>query len=174
MLGIDPGVSGGFAVVRYRDLRSGNHAVDLLAVGRFPTLEVKVGRTKRTRLDVVALADVIYKLSDQFAFDAVAIEEVHAMPAQGVVSTFTFGRALGIVEGITAGLAQHIYVPPQRWQPLTGATSDKRASLGLCVKFFGEHWAPDFKTLADSGKADAALIALCVAKNLKVLRAVSK
>ena len=76
--------------------------------------------------------DVLRWLEDLGARPAHAmIERVGAMPKQGVASTFTFGRAAGIVEGlIIASKIPYSFVAPAVWQRRMGCLSkgDKRVT----------------------------------------------
>ena len=77
-------------------------------------------------------ADVFQWLEDLGARPAHAmIERVGAMPKQGVASTFTFGRAAGIIEGlIIASRIPYSFVAPAVWQRRMGCLSkgDKRVT----------------------------------------------
>ena len=58
------------------------------------------------------------------------IEQVHAMPGQGVTSMFTFGRNLGQIEGVLAALKiPHRYVSPAKWQKEFGLLRKSKAEL---------------------------------------------
>ena len=87
------------------------------------------------------------------------IEDVHAMPKQGVTSSFSFGRSLGVVEGVLAGAGWSLrYVSPAKWKRALGLTSDK----GACRRRACELWpnqSPLFARVKDDGRAEAALIA---------------
>lgn len=62
--------------------------------------------------DIAAMADLLRGLSAP-----VVIEAVHAMPGQGVSSTFRFGRGLGLWEGICGALGLTVdKASPQRWK----------------------------------------------------------
>lgn len=57
------------------------------------------------------------------------LEEVHAMPQQGVVSMFTFGRNFGICESVLAGnMIPYILKSPQYWQKLLSIKNQKGSS----------------------------------------------
>ena len=115
IIGIDPGLTG---------------AVAVLPEGRFfdtPTESVKKGSSKKVYL----VAEMVAAL-ESFGYDAAGlprghayIEDVHAMPGQGVSSTFSFVRGFGLWEGIVAALGiPYTLVSPVRW---------KRAMLdGMC------------------------------------------
>ena len=67
----------------------------MLAIRDMPAAASRHGR--RRLLDA-QLADLVA----QMAPDIAVVEEVHALPRQGVVSTFTFGVSFGVVRGVLA------------------------------------------------------------------------
>ena len=91
----------------------------------------------------------------------VVIEKVHAMPKQGVSSTFKFGRSLGVIEGVVAALGWPVvWVTPQTWKKHHGLLrQDKDAARMLALETWPEH-AGTFRRKKDVGRADAALIAV--------------
>lgn len=87
----------------------------------------------------------------------VALEVVHAMPKQGVSSSFKFGVAYGIALSLVDRLLcpAHL-VTPQKWKKDMGLTADKRTSL----KMARELWPNAPLTLQKhNGRAEALLIA---------------
>jgi crossover junction endodeoxyribonuclease RuvC len=88
------------------------------------------------------------------------IEDVHAMPGQGVTSMFSFGRSLGVAEAVFGTLGVRVeYVSPQRWKKALGLGRDKDDSRMQAI----EHWPAEadlFARKKDNGRAEAALIAL--------------
>ncbi len=90
VVGIDPGCSG--AIV----LLAGDR--DLVPVEWMRAPLVRLG--KSSRLDSAALARFLGHHDVQHAY----IEQVHSMPGQGVASSFGFGHAAGVVEGVVAAL----------------------------------------------------------------------
>ncbi len=151
LIGIDPGCSG--AIVATND-----SGTTVLWWSLMPTL--KVG--KSTRINGAALGDSLRGLcSDQIHGPAHAyLEQVHAMPKQGVTSVFTFGHAAGVAEGLLQGLGiPYTLVPPQTWKKRAGLIGqDKDAARSRAIQLW-PHW----RTLDVKGKgqalADAALIA---------------
>lgn len=90
------------------------------------------------------------------------VEEVWAMPGQGVSSTFTFGMATGIPVGILAGLGiPTSFLRPAEWRKLAGLTSgeDKAASRARAASLWPTR-SVLFLKAKDDGVAEAALIAL--------------
>lgn len=90
----------------------------------------------------------------------VIVEKVHAMPGNGSVSMFKFGRSLGVIEGVVGGLGWPLtWVTPQAWKKTAGLINkDKDAARLLAIETWPEHVAT-FKRKKDVGRADAALIA---------------
>jgi crossover junction endodeoxyribonuclease RuvC len=87
------------------------------------------------------------------------IENVHAMPRQGVSSSFQFGRMFGGAELVLQSTCLRVFhVTPQAWKKHFGLGSDKNASIAMATLLFGtdQHW----KLKKHEGVAEAALIAL--------------
>lgn len=87
------------------------------------------------------------------------VEEVHAMPGQGVSSMFDFGRSYGFVIGLVASAGVPFsFVRPNVWKPAVGIPngSAKGASRLRAKQLFpGVDY---FDRAKDDGRADAALI----------------
>ena len=69
----------------------------------------------------------------------VAVEKVHAMPGQGVSSSFSFGQRLGELEGILTALqVPYELVAPKDWQKACGipAKSDKKGIASVMQKLY--------------------------------------
>ena len=135
-IGIDPGKSGGIAVL-YPDGKG-------LAV---PYSDREVGK-----LCVIAKK-----------YQAICcLEKVGAMPGQGVTSMFNFGVSYGYIKGaLEAYRIPYQEIPPQRWKKEFGLNSDKAASVDVCRKLF-----PDVNLLPTErcrkphdGMAEALLLA---------------
>lgn len=96
------------------------------------------------------------------------IENVHAMPGQGVCSMFSFGRAAGVADGALALCFPGIVtdsVAPQRWQNYYRAKfgiGKEQAfdSRELAIRLFPGMADIFFKRKKDHNSADAALMAL--------------
>lgn len=98
-LGIDPGQNGGLALL----------TPDGIAQAfRMPHTEADVARLFEARIEP---ACIVYCL----------IEKVHSFPDQGVASSFTFGRGVGLLIGLLlAHEIPHEEMPPQAWQKALG------------------------------------------------------
>lgn len=142
IIGVDPGLSGAVAFV--------SDAGDLVDVIDMP---VTGGR-----VDGYLLALEIDRHTAGETARAV-IEDVHAMPKQGVTSTFKLGRSVGIIDGVLGALCiptQH--VAPSRWKRAMGVTADKGTSRRLAIATWPAA-AASFARVKDDGRAEAALIA---------------
>jgi hypothetical protein len=97
---------------------------------------------------------------DNSQYGTVVVEDVHAMPKQGVTSSFGFGRSLGVIEGVFAANGRPIvYVSSSLWKRQMHLNADKEMSRRLAI----ETWptkAALFARKKDNGRAEAALIAL--------------
>ena len=87
------------------------------------------------------------------------VEQVHAMPKQGVTSVFTFGCGYGALLGALGALGVRTkLVTPAAWKKAAGLTADKTASRQRAA----ELWPADahlFRRVKDDGRAEACLIA---------------
>ena len=132
-IGIDPGQSGGIAII-YED---GSIVAE------------KMPETERD------IWEFFYELKRTPAHIRAALEKVHAMPKQGVSSTFTFGKGYGALRMalIAAGIP-FVDVTPQKWQ---GDLSCKTGGDKNVTKAKAQQMFPTIKFT--HATADAALIA---------------
>lgn len=147
ILGIDPGLNGAIAWVS-----DDGH---LIGVADMPTVEV-VGKKKVSPQMLVAM------LEDYDDVKMVAIEDVHALPGQGVTSMFNFGYSAGILAGVCAGLRMPMsFYRPAVWKRAAGVPADKGAARQMAQRFWPG--CRDFDRAKDDGRAEAALLARWVA-----------
>ncbi|MBB3832531.1 crossover junction endodeoxyribonuclease RuvC [Xanthomonas arboricola] len=146
VIGIDPGCSGAVVV-----LQSAAQPLPVEWI-RMPTL--KVGQS--TRVDAAAVSRFLQDFDSGHVF----IEQVHAMPKQGVSSVYTFGHAAGVVEGVAAAMMLPVtLVTPQAWKKRAGLIgSEKDAARSRAIQLW-PRWADLGKKAAGQAFADAALIA---------------
>lgn len=149
VIGVDPGVSGAVAILADGALVD---VVDMPTAGR--------GKACRREVNAGALAAMLTEHIRQHAGAdvAAAVEAVHAMPGQGVSSTYRFGEATGVVLGVLAALRVMVYRPsPVRWKRAAGLIgAGKDASRGLAAERYPT--AP-LGRKRDHGRADAILLA---------------
>jgi hypothetical protein len=148
-IGIDPGFGGAIAAI--------NRAGGL--VGVIDTPFAMDGKRRCYLVD--SMRSAILELGGGIGCDVyrAAIEKVHSMPKQGVVSSFTFGEGYGLWRGILAGLRISVdLVEPQRWKKsiLDGVGKEKEASRIRAQQLFP---GADLKLVKHHGRAEALLIA---------------
>jgi crossover junction endodeoxyribonuclease RuvC len=152
VLGIDPGVHGGCAVV---NVDSGElfDAIDIPVAG--------VGA--KERVDVLTLRAWILTQAPSHA----VIERAQAMPKQGASSTFKYGRAVGALEAVIACCEIPVTViEPTAWKKIHGLRgSKKEASRLRALQLFPSAHAL-LARKKDHGRAEAALIALAIVPTL--------
>ena len=90
----------------------------------------------------------------------VVIEQVSAMPGQGVTSMFNFGQSFGILKGICSAMQLPMYfVRPVKWKKYFSLiNSEKDASRTKAIEIF-PYFSSELSRKKDSNKADAILIA---------------
>ena len=90
----------------------------------------------------------------------VIIEQVSAMPGQGVTSMFNFGQSFGILKGICSAMQLPMYfVRPTKWKKYFNLiNSEKDASRAKAIEVF-PYFSSELSRKKDSNKADAILIA---------------
>ena len=90
----------------------------------------------------------------------VVIEQVSAMPGQGVTSMFNFGQSFGILKGICSGMQLPVFfVRPAKWKKYYNLiNSEKDASRTRAIEIF-PYFSSQLSRKKDSNKADAILIA---------------
>ena len=90
----------------------------------------------------------------------VIIEQVSAMPGQGVTSMFNFGQSFGILKGMCSAMQLPMYfIRPAKWKKYFGLiNSEKDASRTKAIEMF-PYFSTHLSKKKDSNKADAILIA---------------
>ena len=158
--GVDPGATGAIFVL--------DTETRAMWCYDMPTVEyIDSKRRKLQRVDPRSAQQVMtgHELVNG-RIDAACVEKVGAMPNQGLSSTFAFGRAAGVIEGVMACHAATITtLRPQEWQQIArvkGGEQVKDNARARAAALFPEK-AEWFKRKKDSGRADAALIAYAAA-----------
>jgi len=150
ILGIDPGLSGGLAIVDGAVL----HAAEPMPV------TTSAINDKKQIVDGQGLAELVASWQLFFGVTDCCIERVGARPNQGVTSMFNFGLSYGITIGVVTALGMDIrYVTPQRWKKdleLDGLKDSSRYMAHALWPDFDDK----FRRKKDDGIAEAALIGL--------------
>lgn len=123
-----------------------------------PTAEIRRGKKKRREYLYAAMADILRP----YASCAHAIlEDVHSMPGEGSVSSFSFGEGKGAWMGILAALQiPYTLVAPVIWKKAMGLAvgAEKGASIVRACQLFPEA-AQLLKRKKDHNRSDALLLA---------------
>lgn len=146
VLGIDPGLSGGIAVM---------DEAGPIYVQKMPV----ISSDGKKVIDPGAIRDVIRKFRPHEGFEMVAvIEKVHAMPGQGVTSMFSFGFGYGVLVGVLSAMQVPIeHVRPQAWQKEVLGGIDSKLGKKRAVVWALDRY-PSLGKLPD-GQADALAMA---------------
>ena len=149
IIGIDPGLSGGIAVL------DNNKVLDL-----FDRPVMADGKKNKKQLNSALLAKLIKESISNTSESAVIVEQVNAMPGQGVTSMFNFGQTFGAIKGICATLELPIFfVRPSKWKKhFELINSSKDASRTKAIEMY-PHLAEKLSKKKDVNKSDAILIA---------------
>ena len=152
ILAIDPGLTGALCLY--------DPETKLIEILDMPVLEVKRGKGMKHEISPYLLRELLYFRKITKAY----IEKVGAMPGQGTSSMFQFGRGVGQVEGVLAGLNIPVeYVTPQAWIKGMGVRGGKDGSREKATQLLPQ-CAHFFQRKKDHGRADACLIALYKAR----------
>tara|TARA_B100001093_G_scaffold90070_1_gene82107 strand:+ start:58 stop:552 length:495 start_codon:yes stop_codon:yes gene_type:complete len=151
IIGIDPGISG--SICFFED---GN----ILDVVEMPTMAE--GKKNKRQVNGAQIFNEISKRVDKSEKQnvRVVIEQVSAMPGQGVTSMFNFGQSFGILKGICSAMQLPMYfIRPAKWKKYFGLIkSEKDASRTKAIEMF-PYFSSQLSKKKDSNKADAMLIA---------------
>ena|SRR6516225_866012 len=149
ILGIDPGIHGGLAIIRSDDGAT-PQLVDAIDV---PV----VGTGAKERVNVLLIQEWLLQHKPTFAF----IERGQALPRQGASSGFKYGRSVGSLEAAVSlcGIALEI-VEPSMWKRFFRLPGkDKEAARQKTIALFPTAHQL-FARKKDHQKSEAALIAL--------------
>ena len=149
IIGIDPGLSGGIAILEDNKVK-GMYDMPVMADGK------KNKRQLNNALLVQLLKDNIKSIEDT----VMVVEQVNAMPGQGVTSMFNFGQTFGAIKGICAALGLPIFfVRPAKWKKhFELINSSKDASRTKVIEMYPSI-SDKLSKKKDVNKSDAVLIA---------------
>ena len=151
IIGIDPGLSGSICFFENGKI------IDVIEM---PTMiEGKKSKKQVNGAQIYnEISQRIEKIPKQNV--RVVIEQVSAMPGQGVTSMFNFGQSFGILKGMCSAMQLPMYfVRPTKWKKYFGLiNSEKDASRTKAIEIF-PYFSSQLSKKKDSNKADAILIA---------------
>ena len=106
VIGIDPGLSGAIAILEENKVLS-----------LFDMPVMAEGKKNKRQLNSAQLVNIIQDNTNEEDEIAVVVEQVNAMPGQGVTSMFNFGQTFGAIKGVCAALKLPIFfVRPSKWK----------------------------------------------------------
>lgn len=144
IIGVDPGFTGAIAFLKD----------DWLNIKDLPVKRI-MNKKQIDEQEFVSFFRQLPLDTIQYA----VIEDIGAMPGQGIVSTSRFTYNAGILLGVLAAFDIKILkVRPSVWKPALGLTRNKIDSLNLAKKIFPRHTSY-FRLRKHDGRAEAALIA---------------
>ena len=150
IIGIDPGISG--SICFFEDGK-------ILEVLEMPTM-IEGKKSKRQVNGAQIYNEILKRIDGSEKQTRVIIEQVSAMPGQGVTSMFNFGQSYGILKGICSAMQLPMFfVRPAKWKRYFNLiNSQKDASRTRAIEIF-PYFSSQLSKKKDSNKADAILIA---------------
>jgi crossover junction endodeoxyribonuclease RuvC len=150
IIGIDPGISG--SICFFKDGK-------ILEVIEMPVMTE--GKKNKKQVNGAQIYNEFLKRINKKEDEIrVVIEQVSAMPGQGVTSMFNFGQSFGILKGICSAMQLPMFfVRPAKWKKYFNLiNSQKDASRTRAIEIF-PYFSTQLSKKKDSNKADAILIA---------------
>ena len=149
IIGIDPGLSGAIAILE------NNKELNI-----FDIPVMSEGKKNKRQLNSALLASLLRENITNNDEVAVVVEQVNAMPGQGVTSMFNFGQTFGAIKGICATLDLPIFfVRPSKWKKhFELINSSKDSSRTKAIEMYPK-LSDQLAKKKDVNKSDAILIA---------------
>jgi crossover junction endodeoxyribonuclease RuvC len=149
IIGIDPGLSGAIAVIE------NNKVLNIFDMPVMPE-----GKKNKRQLNSAHLVKLLRDNIIKNEEIAVVVEQVNAMPGQGVTSMFNFGQTFGAIKGVCAALGLPIFfVRPSKWKKhFELINSSKDASRTKAIEMY-PLLSNELSKKKDVNKSDAILIA---------------
>ena len=149
VIGIDPGLSGAIAILE-----------DNKVLQIFDMPVMAEGKKDKRQLNSAQLVNIIKENTQESEEKAVVVEQVNAMPGQGVTSMFNFGQTFGAIKGICAALNLPIFfVRPTKWKKhFELINSSKDSSRTKAIEMYPS-LSNQLSKKKDVNKSDAILIA---------------
>tara|TARA_B100001250_G_scaffold245321_1_gene210926 strand:+ start:358 stop:852 length:495 start_codon:yes stop_codon:yes gene_type:complete len=162
IIGIDPGISGAICFFENGEVKD---------VMDMPTMAE--GKKNKRQINGRQIFNEISSRINNYDLKNINIivEQVSAMPGQGVTSMFNFGQSFGIIKGICSAMQLPIFfVRPAKWKKhFDLINSQKDASRTKAIEMF-----PKISTILskkkDANKAEAILIASFYENTIKKIK----
>ena len=149
IIGIDPGLSGAIAILDEKKV-----------VGIFDMPVMSEGKKNKRQLNSAQLVSIMIEHKNSNDEMAVVVEQVNAMPGQGVTSMFNFGQSFGAIKGVCAALNLPIFfVRPSKWKKHFELINSSKDSSRTKVIEMYPSLSSQLAKKKDVNKSDAILIA---------------
>jgi len=151
IIGIDPGISGAICFFEDGEVKE---VIDMPSMAE--------GKKNKRQINgpqiYNEISDKIKNIPKKNIY--VVVEQVSAMPGQGVTSMFNFGQSYGVIKGICSAMQLPIFfVRPAKWKKYFNLIkTEKDASRARAIEIF-PYISSKLSRKKDSNKADAILIA---------------
>ncbi len=149
IIGIDPGLTGAIAIMENNKVLS-----------MFDMPVMSDGKKNKRQLNSAQLVKILNDNILKNEEISVVVEQVNAMPGQGVTSMFNFGQTFGAIKGVCAALGLPIFfVRPSKWKKhFELINSSKDSSRTKAIEMYPS-LSNDLAKKKDVNKSDAILIA---------------
>ena len=149
IIGIDPGLSGAIAVMH-----------DKKVINMYDMPVMAEGKKNKRQLNSSQLVNIIKENINEGEETIVVVEQVNAMPGQGVTSMFNFGQTFGAIKGVCAALKLPIFfVRPSKWKKYFELINSSKDSSRTKVIEMYPTLSGQLAKKRDVNKSDAILIA---------------
>tara|TARA_B100000941_G_scaffold160893_1_gene114454 strand:- start:3467 stop:3958 length:492 start_codon:yes stop_codon:yes gene_type:complete len=149
IIGIDPGLSGAIAIIQ-----------DNKVLGIYNMPVMAEGKKNKRQINSAQLVNIIKENTKSNEDIAVVVEQVNAMPGQGVTSMFNFGQTFGAIKGVCAALKLPIFfVRPSKWKKYFELINSSKDSSRTKVIEMYPSLSSQLSKKKDVNKSDAILIA---------------
>ena len=159
IIGIDPGINGAICFFKNGTI------IDLLDM---PTMSV--GKKNKSQVNGSQIFNEVQKvtLNENKKEVLAVIEQVSAMPGQGVTSMFNFGQSFGVLKGVFSAMQIPMdFVTPVKWKKFFNLINkNKDSSRTKAIEIF-PYISSKLSRKKDANKADAILIASFYYQNMK-------
>ena len=159
IIGIDPGIKGAICILK-----------DGVVIDVFDMPVMPVGKKNKSQVNGSQIYNEIQKVIENKDKQdiKVVIEQVSAMPGQGVTSMFNFGQSYGVLKGIFSAMQIPMdFVSPVKWKKYYNLiNTQKDSSRTKAIEFF-PYISSKLSRKKDANKADAILIASFYHQNQK-------
>jgi crossover junction endodeoxyribonuclease RuvC len=150
IIGVDPGINGAISIIENKKI---------LEVYDTPTMID--GKKNKRQINGAQVTNIFKERLNLNKEVVVVVEQVNAMPGQGVTSMFNFGQSFGVIKGICAALSLPIhFVRPTKWKKhFNLIKTNKDASRTKVIESYPKI-SSKLHRKKDINRADAILIAL--------------